>query len=75
MPSDDFVMIHSFGSQMEADFARSALQSAGVESLIQADSAGGQRPHLALSTGGFKLLVREKDAGVSREILGHGEES
>jgi len=54
---------------MEADMAKSALASTGIDALIQADSAGGMRPHLAWATGGFKLLVREEDAATARDVL------
>jgi hypothetical protein len=37
--------------------------------MIQADSAGGMRPHLAWASGGFKVLVRDEDAEAAREVL------
>ena len=37
--------------------------------MIQADTAGGMREHLAWSGAGFKLLVREEDLTAAREIL------
>jgi hypothetical protein len=37
--------------------------------MIQADTAGGMREHLAWSGAGFKILVREEDAIVVREVL------
>lgn len=49
--------------------AKGALESAGIDAMIQADSAGGMRPHLAWSTGGFKVLVREHDLEDGRAIL------
>ena len=63
------VVIYAFGSQMQAEIAKSALTSTGIEAMIQADSAGGMRPHIAFSTGGFKLLVREEDAVAARAVL------
>jgi len=54
---------------MEADLAKGALESAGIDAMIQADSAGGMRPHLAWASGGFKVLVREEDAAAARELL------
>lgn len=65
----NLVVVSAFGSQMEADIAKSALESAGIEATIQADSAGGMRPHLAWASGGFKLLVREEDESAGREAL------
>ena len=63
MQAANLVVVRSFNSQMEADLAKSALASAGIDALIQADSAGGMRPQLAWSTGGFKLFVREEGRG------------
>ena len=37
--------------------------------MIQADTAGRQRDHVAWSGAGFKLLVREEDAADAREVL------
>jgi hypothetical protein len=69
MRGADLVVVHSFGSQQEADMARSALAAAGIDAMIQADSAGGMRPHLAWASGGFKVLVRDEDAEAAREVL------
>lgn len=69
MDSDKLVTLQSFGTQGEADLAKSLLDSAGIDSAIVADRAGGMRDHLAWSGFGFKLLVREEDAAAAREIL------
>ena len=37
--------------------------------MIQADTAGRMREHLAWSGEGFQLLVREEDAAAAREAL------
>jgi hypothetical protein len=37
--------------------------------MIQADAAGGMRPHLAWVSGGFKVLVRDEDAADARDVL------
>ena len=49
--------------------ALSVLEAAGIKALIQADDAGGQRPHIAWATGGYKILVRPDDAELAREVL------
>jgi hypothetical protein len=69
MPDANLVVVHAFGSGPEAEMAKSALEAAGIDAMIQADSAGGMRPHLAWASGGFKLLVREQDAAAAREVL------
>lgn len=37
--------------------------------MIQADTAGGMRGHLEWPGAGFKILVREEDATVARDVL------
>ena len=63
------VLVESFATQVEADLAKSMLESAGIDAMIQADRAGGMRDHLAWSGFGFKVLVREEDADTAREVL------
>ncbi|MGB2623612.1 MAG: DUF2007 domain-containing protein [Candidatus Acidiferrum sp.] len=63
------VVVQSYGTRPEADFAKGALEDAGVPAMIQADTAGGMREHLAWSGSGFKILVREEDADVARDLL------
>lgn len=65
----NLVTVHAFGSQPEAEVAKSALEAAGIDAMIQADTAGGMRPHIAWSGSGFKILVREEDVTAAREVL------
>ncbi|HVH72701.1 MAG TPA: DUF2007 domain-containing protein [Candidatus Dormibacteraeota bacterium] len=69
MDRSKLVVAEAFGSQVEADLAKSALESAGIDAMIQSDRAGGMRDHLAWSGFGFKVLVREEDAATARELL------
>lgn len=69
MEHPSLVVVQRFGSHPEAELAKGALTSAGISSMIQADTAGGMREHLAWSGAGFKLLVREEDLTAAREIL------
>jgi hypothetical protein len=69
MSDEHLVVVHSFATEMEAVIAKSALESAGIISLIRSDSAGGMRPHLGWSTGGFEVLVRQEDKGAAREVV------
>jgi len=78
MDHSKLVVVQSYGSRPEADLAKGALEDAGVQALIQADTAGGMREHLAWSGAGFKILVREEDVILAREVLAPpatGEES
>ena len=69
MDHSKLVVVQAFGTQPEADLAKSMLQSAGIDAMIQADRAGGMRDHLAWSGFGFKVLVREEDAATARQVL------
>jgi hypothetical protein len=70
MDHSKLVLVQAFASQAEADLAKSMLESAGIDAMIQADRAGGgMRDHLAWSGFGFKVLVREEDASTAREVL------
>lgn len=62
-------VVQAFGTQVEADLAKSMLESAGIDAMIQADRAGGMRDHLAWSGLGFKVLVRAEDASAARDVL------
>ncbi len=69
MRHSDLVVVQAFGTEVEADIAKSMLESAGIDAMIQADTAGGMRPHIAWSGLGFRVLVREEDASAAREVL------
>lgn len=67
MGNGALVAVRSYVNHFEADVDKSALDAAGIDSMIRSDDCGGLRPHLWL--GGVELLVREEDAAQAREIL------
>jgi len=69
MPDASLVLVRAFGSEWEAELAKGALESAGIEAMISADSVGGMRPHVAWVSSGYKLLVRGEDLAAARGIL------
>ena len=69
MDHTKLVVVQSYGSRLPADMAKGALEDAGIQAMIQADTAGGMREHLAWGGAGFKILVREEDATLAREVL------
>ncbi len=69
MQDAKLVVIQSCGSQIEAELVKGALEAAGIDAMIQADTAGRMREHLAWSGAGFKILVREEDATAARDLL------
>jgi hypothetical protein len=69
MEHPNLIVVQTYGTRPEADLAKSELESAGIPAMIQADTAGGMREHLAWSGQGFKLLVREEDGTTASELL------
>jgi F420-dependent methylenetetrahydromethanopterin dehydrogenase len=63
------IVVGSCGSRPDAELVRGALEEGGIPAIIQGDTAGGMREHLAWSGAGFKILVREDDATAAREFL------
>lgn len=68
----ELVVVASFGNRPEAELAKNCLETAGIDAMIQADTAGGMREHLAWSGGGFKVLVREEDVAAAHDVLNAG---
>jgi hypothetical protein len=69
MQGAKLIVVESCATQIEAELAKGALGAAGIEAMIQADTAGRMREHLAWSGAGFKILVREEDATAARDVL------
>jgi hypothetical protein len=64
MQDAKLVVVQSYASRPEADLAKGALEDAGIQGMVQADTAGGMREHLAWCGAGFKILVREEKAAI-----------
>ncbi len=64
----DWVKIAVFSSRLSAEVAKSALETAGIDVLLQADDQGGMRPNFALSAG-VKILVQQEDAADAKALL------
>jgi hypothetical protein len=75
MEHRELVVVKTFGSRPEVDVAKSALASAGIDAIIEADTAGRMREHLAWSGIGFRLLVRADDAEAARDFLTAADEA
>jgi hypothetical protein len=65
----ELAVVMTFGSRPEAELAKSTLEAAGIDAMIQADTVGGMREHLAWSGDGFRVLVREEDLAAARDVL------
>ena len=69
MSQSDLVVVQSYGTEGEAQVARGVLESSGIDAMIQADTAGRMREHLAWSGLGHRVLVRGEDAAAARSLL------
>ena len=69
MSQSDLVVVQSYATEGEAEVAKGVLVSSGIDAMIQADTAGRMREHLAWSGLGHRVLVREEDAAAARSIL------
>jgi hypothetical protein len=68
MSDADLVIVRTFLNPFDAELAKSALEAAEIQSIVQADDAGGVEP--GLWVGGVGLLVRAEDAARAEEVLG-----
>jgi hypothetical protein len=64
----ELVTLRTFLNHVDADLAKSVLDSMGIESLISADDAGGMRPGLWTGSG-VRLLVRRQDVELAAAII------
>ena len=69
MDHSALVVLRTFLTLIDADLAKSALDSVGIESMIRSDNKGGQTPGLAFSQG-VELLVRADDLAAANDMLG-----
>jgi hypothetical protein len=69
MEHPKLVVVQTYGSRLDADMAKGTLEAAGIPAMVQADTAGRMREHLAWSGAGFPVLVREADVTVAHDVL------
>ncbi|MHB8484501.1 MAG: putative signal transducing protein [Candidatus Acidiferrales bacterium] len=69
MQHPSLVVVKAFGHRIEAELAKGALENAGIQATMQADSVGGMREHIAWSGAGFQILVREQDMAAALDAL------
>jgi hypothetical protein len=68
--SDDaeLVVVRTYSTVVEAELAKSALESVGIDSMIRSDNQGSQSPGLTFSRGA-ELLVRADDRQAAEDML------
>lgn len=70
--ADDLVVAATFGYRYEAEIAHNLLESAGIESILLIDDAGGMDVGLSF-TNRARIMVRSEDVERARTVLGEDE--
>lgn len=65
---EEVVLLRRFGYRHDAEFARSTLEAAGIESMLVLEDAGGWKAGMTMSNP-VRLLVRQEDVAAAREAL------
>ncbi len=63
-------MVATFAQRMEAEVARSLLETAGIDAWIHADDLAGMLPLMGTTSGGVTVLVGEEDVADAVGVLG-----
>jgi hypothetical protein len=53
---------------IDAELAKTALESVGIDSMVRSDNEGGQSPGLSFARG-VELLVRAEDVEAANDML------
>jgi len=69
MEDPKLVVVKSYGNSVEAELAKGALENAGIQAMIQSDTVGHMREHIAWSGAGFQIVVREEDFAAAHDVL------
>lgn len=70
--ADDLVVAATFSYRYEAEMARATLASAGIESVVLVDDAGGALMGMAF-VNGARVVVRTEDLERARSVLAEDE--
>ncbi|MEO8484001.1 MAG: DUF2007 domain-containing protein [Acidobacteriota bacterium] len=67
MTQDQLVVARTFLNGVEAGFAQSVLEAAGIQAYVRADDCGGVEPGLQM--GGVALIVNAADREEAVRVL------
>ena len=67
MAADTLHVVRTYATTLEAELAKSFLESSGMTALVSADDCGGMRPHLQAK--GVALLVHADDLEAAAAAL------
>jgi hypothetical protein len=68
MDDEQLVVAGQYSNKIEAELAQGALAAAEIESIVEADDAGGLQPNLLVGEG-VKVLVRAEDLAEAQKVL------
>lgn len=66
---DEYVVVKTFGSEMDALVAKAHLESKGIKAVIIKDDVGGMQPNFQ-TTSGVSLAVSIQDKQKAKKLLG-----
>ncbi|MFC1667093.1 putative signal transducing protein [Candidatus Omnitrophota bacterium] len=61
--------IATYLTEVDANIALGFLKVEGISADVVADDGGGMRPSLVFFTGGYRVVVDEKDAERATELI------
>ena len=61
--------VATYLNEANANIAAGFLKAKGISADVVADDGGGMRPSLIFFTGGYRVVVNEKDAERATEII------
>jgi hypothetical protein len=65
---ENVVLLRTFGYRHDGEFARNTLETAGIQSALLVDDAGGAKIGMSFSNPA-RLLVRQEDVAAARAVL------
>jgi hypothetical protein len=68
MENEKLVLVATYGSRAEAQLAKGALEDAGIPAMVEADTVGRMREHLAWSGQGFRVFGARKGPVLSERV-------
>jgi Putative prokaryotic signal transducing protein len=68
--NNPWVTVASFPSPIEAQIAKTRLESEGIECFVRDETTLGMNPYYSVAMGGSRLDVRENELAAARALLG-----
>lgn len=65
---EEYVVVKTYGSEMDALVAKGHLESKGIKAVIVKDDVGGMQPNFQ-ATSGVGLAVRAQDKQKAKKML------